>query len=248
MSNKKKQSVPKVTTSKYQPRKQSSTMTYVLGGLAVVLIAAVVIGGIVWNNSRSNGEADTDVLATSSTFTVGSATAPHTIDMFEDFQCPACRNLEQSSGAAVTDAVNSGQLQVRYHMLTFLNKQSGSGTYSSRAAGAMKCVADSENQDVQLAFHSKLFQVQPQEGGQDHDNAALAGFAKDVGASDATQQCIADGTQVRAAEDSAEQSQTELANATGGQVGTPSVLQDGKQVAVTQGPQWVADLIGSNNS
>ncbi|WP_207839904.1 DsbA family protein [Williamsia soli] len=248
MSNKKKQPVPKTSTSKYQPRKQSSTMTYVLGGLAVVLIAAVVIGGIVWNNSRSDGEANTDVLATSATFTAGSATAPHTIDLFEDFQCPACANLERTSGAAMTDAINSGQLQVRFHMLNFLNKQSGSGDYSSRAAGAMKCVADGESQDVQLAFHSKLFQVQPREGGQDYDDQQLAGLAKDVGVSDATQQCIAEGAQVAAAESSASQSQTELANATGGQVGTPSVLQDGKQIAVSNSPEWVQKLIGANNS
>lgn len=248
MSNNKKRPVPKATTSKYQPRKQSSTMTYVLGGVAVVLIAAVVIGGIIWNSQRNKGGADTDVLATTATFTVGSATAPHTIDMFEDFQCPACANLEQSSGAAVVDAVNSGQLQVRYHMLTFLNKSSGSGTYSSRTAGAMKCVADSESQDVQLAFHTKLFAVQPKEGGQDYDNQQIAEFAKEVGASDATQQCIVAGTQVKAAEDSADQSQTQLAKALDGQVGTPSVLQDGKQVAVTNGPEWVQKIIGSNNS
>lgn len=223
-------------------------MTYVLGGVAVILIAAVVIGGIIWNSQRNKGGADTDVLAGSATFTVGSASAPHTIDMFEDFQCPACADLEQSSGTTVVDAVNNGQLQVRYHMLTFLNEHSGSGSYSSRAAGAMKCVAGSESQEVQLAFHTKLFEVQPEEGGQDYDNQQIAGFAKDAGAGDATAQCITAGTQVAAAEAAAEQSQTQLAKALDGQVGTPSVLSDGKQVKLTKGPEWVQDIIGPNNS
>jgi protein-disulfide isomerase len=188
------------------------------------------------------------VLSNTATFVVGSATAPHTIDMFEDFQCPACANVEQQSGQSVTDAVNGGQLQVRFHMLTFLNKQSGSGDYSSRAAGAMKCVADAESQDVKLAFHSKLFAVQPKEGGDDYDNKALAGFAKDVGASDATQQCIADGSQVQAAESIADESQTQLAKALDGQVGTPSVLQDGKNIAITNGTGWVEQILsGANN-
>lgn len=248
MSNKKKQSVPKVSGGKYQPRAQSSTTTYILAGLAVVVIAAVVIGGIIWNSNGDKGTADTNALASSATFTAGDAAAPVTIDMFEDFQCPACRNLEEASGPALTDAINSGQLQVRYHMLNFLDKRSGSGDYSSRTAGAMKCVAAGEDQDVQLAFHSKLFQEQPVEGDVDHSNQELAAYAKDVGADEATQQCIADGAEVAAAQDSAKQSQEELSTALGGQVGTPSVLRDGKQVTVTNGPEWVEQLISSDNS
>jgi protein-disulfide isomerase len=248
VSNKKKQPVPKASGGKYQPRAQSSVTTYVLAGLAVVVVAAVVIGGIVWNSNRDKGTADTNVLSTTAVFTTGSASAPTTIDMFEDFQCPACRNLEASSGDALTDAVNSGRLQIRYHMLNFLDKRSGSGDYSSRTAGAMKCVAATEDQDVQLAYHSLLFQQQPDEGDVDHDNQALAAFAKDVGASDATQQCIADGAQVAAAQKLAEQSQSELSTALGGQVGTPSVLEDGKQVSVTEGPEWVATLIAPDQS
>jgi protein-disulfide isomerase len=248
VSNNKKQSVPKASGGKYQPRAQSSMTTYILAGLAVVLIAVLVIGGIIWNSNRDEGTADTGVLAGTALFTVGDPAAPTTIDVFEDFQCPACRNLEEASGEALTDAVTAGQLQVRFHMLNFLDKRSGSGDYSSRAAGAMKCVADGEGQDVQLAFHSKLFQEQPAEGDVDHDNEALAGFADDVGASETTQRCIADGAEVKAAQTSAKESQSELSNALGGQVGTPSVLLDGKQVAVTEGPEWVAALIAPDNS
>jgi protein-disulfide isomerase len=248
LSSNKKRPVPKATNSKYQPRAQSSTTTYVLAAVAVVIIAAVVIGGIVWNSQRNKGGADSAVLSNSATFVVGEATAPHTIDMFEDFQCPACASVEEQSGQTVVDAVNSGQLQVRFHMLTFLNKQSGSGDYSSRAAGAMKCVADAESQDVQLAFHSKLFAVQPEEGGDDHDNQALAGFAKDVGASETTQQCIADGSAIDAAESIADESQTQLSKALDGQVGTPSVLQDGKNVPITNGTGWIESILGGSTN
>lgn len=248
MSSNNKRPAPKTAKSKYQPRAQSSTTTYVLAGLAVLVIAAVVVGGIIWNSQRNKGGADSAVLSNTATFVVGSPTAPHTIDMFEDFQCPACASVEQQSGQTITDAVNGGQLQVRFHMLTFLNEQSGSGDYSSRAAGAMKCVAAAENQEVKLAFHSELFAVQPKEGGDDHDNQTLAGFAEEVGASDATQQCIADGTQVQAAESIADESQTQLAKALDGQVGTPSVLQDGKKVTITNGTGWVDQILaGANN-
>ena len=248
VSNKKKQPESKASGAKYQPRAQSSVTTYVLAGLAVVVVAAVVIGGILWNSNSDEGTADTNVLATTAVFTAGSASAPTTIDMFEDFQCPACRNLEETSGAALTDAANSGQLQIRYHMLNFLDKRSGSGDYSSRAAGAMKCVATTEDQTIQMAYHSLLFKEQPEEGDVDHDNQALAAFAKDVGAGEATQACIFEGAEVAAAQKLAEQSQAELSTALGGQVGTPSVLEDGKQVEVTSGPEWVAALIAPDQS
>ena len=37
--------MPRTTNSKYQPSAPSNTMTYVLGGIAVLVIAGLVIGG-----------------------------------------------------------------------------------------------------------------------------------------------------------------------------------------------------------
>ncbi|GAA1888525.1 MAG: DsbA family protein [Williamsia herbipolensis] len=239
---------PRVS-AKYQPSRTSSRATYLLAGVAIVVIAVVVIGGIIWNSQRDKGSADQAVLAQNASLIIGKADAPHTIDVFEDFQCPYCKQFEASSGQAMINAANAGKLRVRYHILNFLDRNSGSGDYSSRAAGAALCVAQAGGADQFLAFHTKLFEQQPAEGGDDPDNAALAATAGSVGASQQTQQCISSGARVDAAKADADQSLTQLSKALGGNAGTPTVLSEGKPVAnVLNGPGWLTTLLADNSS
>ena len=247
MSNKRTSGVPKPGKpgKPYQPRSNSSVVAYVLGGVALLVVAVVVIGGIVWNSHRGKQDVDDSVLSENAAMIIGNADAPHTIDIFEDFQCPVCKQFEAQSGESITKAIESGQLRARYHMLNFLNSQSSSGDYSSRAAGALQCVAEGENRDVFLKFHTALYEQQPAEGGSsDHSNADLARIAGENGASDATQKCVSDGAKVDQANTNAEQSQTQLSKATGGQVGTPTVLSGGEVVPnILNGPQWLETLL-----
>jgi protein-disulfide isomerase len=239
---------PRVS-AKYQPSRTSSRATYLLAGVAIVVIAVVVIGGIIWNSTRETGSADQTVLAENASLIIGKADAPHTIDVFEDFQCPYCKEFEASSGQAMVNAANAGKLRVRFHILNFLDANSGSGDYSSRAAGAALCVAQAGGADQFLKFHTKLFQQQPPEGGDSPDNAALASTAASVGASPQTQDCIRSGAQVAAAKVDADQSLTQLSKALGGRAGTPTVLSEGKPVAnVLNGPGWLNTLLADNSS
>ena len=242
MSKDRKQQVPKVGKSGYKPQSNSSTMTYILFGVAIVVIAAVVIGGIVWSNNDGGEKVDESRL-TNTALVIGDEKAPVTIDLFEDFLCPACGQFEATQGKQVLDAVNSKKLRVRYHMLNFLNKSSASGDYSTRAAAGFQCIADGgEKQDVLEKFHTLLFSNQPQEmGSSDHDNKALAKFAADAGASSNTQACVSSGARVKQAEANAKDAQNTLAKASGGQVSTPSVLHDGKLVTLNE--TWLTDLL-----
>ncbi|NMO01860.1 DsbA family protein [Gordonia sp. TBRC 11910] len=237
-------SIPKAGKG-YQPSSTSSTLTYVLVGLAVVVIAGLVIGGVVWNSQRNKGGVDEKVLTENASLIVGANDAGHTIDVFEDFMCPICGSFEKQSGQAIVRAVDDGKLRVRFHMLNFLDSRSPSGDYSSRAAGAAQCVATGEKPEVFLKFHSALFAQQPQEGGtSDHSNADLAKIAADQGASAATQKCIADGAKVSQAKQAAQASETQLAKATGGQVGTPTVLSAGAPLDVSD-PNWLSTLLSA---
>ncbi len=234
--------------ARYQPQKTSSATTYLLAGVAVVVIAVVVIGGVIWNNQRDKGEADPNVLAQNASLIIGRVDAPQTIDVFEDFQCPVCKEFEAQSGQAMIDAAAAGKLRVRYHFLTFLNRNSGSGDYSSRAAGAAQCVAQGSDQEAFLKFHSKLYVEQPPERGDDPDNAELAAKAAAVGATPAVAQCISTGSKVQAANDAADQSTTQLSKSLDGQVGTPSVLSGGQPVSdLLGGPQWLQKLLATGS-
>ncbi|WP_168705504.1 DsbA family protein [Gordonia paraffinivorans] len=247
MSQKRKSgaSVPRTTKSKYQPSAPSSTMTYVLGGVALLVVAALVIGGIWWSK-RDKGEADQSALAASSTMIVGPENAP-LIDIFEDPMCPVCKVFEQQSGAAITAAVKEGKLRVRYHTLNFLNSQSGPGDYSSRAAGALTCVAQERNTDLFLRFHSALFAAQPPEGSGNITSPELARLATEQGATPATAKCITDNEKVAEAEANAEKSSEELSKANNGRVGTPTVLHDGKPVQNLSGNAWLDEILDAKN-
>ncbi|NDZ94055.1 thioredoxin domain-containing protein [Streptomyces sp. SID6673] len=244
MSDKRKPATPK-ETSRYQPRATSSRTTYILAGAAVAVIAALVVGGIVWNSHRDSGGVDEAVLSENAAQIIGAPSAPQTIDVFEDFMCPVCHEFEQQSGASITTAINQGTLRVRYHMLNFLDNQSSSGDYSSRAAGAAQCVGAGEDKEIFLKFHSALFANQPKEGGgTDLSNADLARIAGEQGASPATQKCVADGAKVAEAKDAADQSETQLSKATNGQVATPTVLSGGAPVdGIMDGTGWLDGLL-----
>lgn len=227
---------------KYEPKASSSSATYVLAGLGVLLVVAV-IGWFVWANNRSHEPADQQVLGENATFVLGDpATAPVTIDVFEDFDCPHCKDFVAESGKSLVAAANEGKLAVRYHMLTFLDKNSPSGSYSSRGAGAMLCAAG-EGNDVVAALHSAIFGASPAKGVEsDPDNAALSRLAGDAGVGDAARTCIAEGQKVDEAKARAAKSQEQLDRANG-QVETPKVLKDGKPLDDISGTEWISALV-----
>lgn len=178
----------KSSKNKYSPEPVSSRSTYIIGGLAVLVIAALVIGGVLWTNSKNKppqndgyGSVQSSEVAVTvqdnGVVLLGKPSAATTIDLFEDPLCPACAALEHLSGQALAAAVDNGDVAVRYHMLNFLNRASGSGDYSTRAGAALLCVAQGGDAIAYSAFHNKLFatDTQPAEGGSsDHTNDDLA--------------------------------------------------------------------------
>lgn len=239
-------------TTKYTPQKSSSTSTYVLGGLALLVVAAVVIGGVLWQSGSDEPRADgygsvqnsaVEIdLNDEGVVTLGIPGAPTVVDIYEDAYCPFCGELEQIHGQELAQKIDEGTIGVRYHQLDFLASRSASGTYSTRAAAAAQCVAASETAPVFSAFHSTLFSpdFQPAEGSSsDHTDEQLAQAARDAGASDATAQCIVGGDRVPDASAAAAAASEALA-ATGAQ-GTPTVVANGT-VVDTRNVDWVAEL------
>ncbi|KAA0024093.1 DsbA family protein [Antrihabitans cavernicola] len=236
----------------YVPRKTSNTTTYVLGAVALVVIAVVVIGGVIWQTHRSKPRNDgygsvqnSQVqvqLQDKGVIRLGQQFASKTIDLYEDAMCPYCAQLEQTNGQEIAQAIDDGKLAVNYHMVDFLNQLSNSGDYSTRAVAASECVAEGGDAIAFGKFHAQLFSKdgQPKEhGSSDHTNDELATFAKDAGAKDTVTQCISSGSKVADAKTNATGAAQQL-TAMGGQ-GTPSVFQ-GTTAVDTQKSSWVADL------
>jgi len=145
------------------------------------------------------------------------------VDVYEDFQCPVCAQLEATSGSTFASLVDAGTVQLRYHGMAFLDRASTTD-YSTRALNAAAVVAESGT-DAYRAFHDLLFADQPAEGTAGLTDDQLIDYAAQAGAiGAAVESGIRDlryGDWVAAATDQA---------STDGVTGTPTVFVDGTQL------------------
>lgn len=243
----------KVERVKYSPEPTSNKFTYILGGIAVVVIGALVIGGVLWSSGSTDPRNDgygtvknnavEVTLEDDGAILLGRPDATTTIDLYEDPMCPYCAELEHKHSQELAQAIDEGTVAVRYRILAFLDRMSSSGDYSTRSVAAAQCVAEGGDAIAFSAFHDRLLSPdnQPSEGGnEDLDNAGLAQMAREAGASDEVAQCITDGARVESAAADAEAGRQMLA--TTGAAGTPAVIHDGEVVDALGNENWVVEL------
>jgi protein-disulfide isomerase len=205
-----------------EQRAKRRTTTLLVGAVLV----AVVLVGIAVQAGRSTSEGpDATPGGTVQTFAFadGAKNAPVTIDVYEDFLCPACQQFLERSGATLEELADSGRARVRYRPISILDRYSTTA-YSTRSANAAACVADTSPART-LAFFDLLYRDQPAEGGPgltDSELAVLAGEAGSGGA--AVESCIKDGTFERWTERATD------AASKAGVVATPTVLVNGRQL------------------
>lgn len=170
------------------------------GGLApavAVLLLVLVAGGTTTVHVQRLGSADpaADVpQGTVGRFGIprGAPDALRRVTVFEDFQCPFCRQLEEVLGDTITGYVEDQSIRVVYRPVAFLDTASTT-RYSSRATEAAACVQDLGGPAAYLAMHGLLFAHQPAEGGAGLSDEQLVRLAGRAGASEsATRACLAD--------------------------------------------------------
>jgi protein-disulfide isomerase len=100
------------------------------------------------------------------------------IDIWEDPQCPVCKNFEDAIGDYVDSLVREKKATVRFHVLSFL------GDESVRAANASFCAAD---EGQYLDFHHALYAVQsPLENSGFWSNEKLVSIGQKIGITSTT--------------------------------------------------------------
>src|SRR6202167_1711091 len=103
---------------------------------------------------------------------VGNTNASTGMVLFEDPQCPYCRQFEELNGPLVTAALDAGELAVEYRMRCFL------GPESVRADNALALAAEVGRFDE---LRHALFAAQPQEGTGGFTTQDLLGLGAQVG-------------------------------------------------------------------
>jgi protein-disulfide isomerase len=237
----------------------------VIGVVVVVVLAAAVIGGVlVYNNQKNATEGDNiqavapgtsqqahevsyPVTRDGGIVTVGETSAKVTLDVYEDFLCPACRAFEETYAGDIEKHVADGTVQVRYHMLPMLNERSDPPGYSMDSANAGLCAADAGRFP---AFHESLFADQPEEGSRGWDRQQLAKLGETLGiTSEEFSECVTSGAHddlVQANFDEVKKApylQQEFPDGSKG-FGTPTIAVDEK-VVDTAKADWLDKLVGS---
>lgn len=168
---------------------------------AVLVIFALAVGFFVIQGRDGSADAAAPRSVTDSgairavspdvELTEGSETPKRVLTIFEDFQCPVCKSFEAAFGGILDELRTSGVAAIDYHPIAILDRMS-STNYSTRAANASVCVADS-SVDTWLTFHSSAYAQQPAEGGEGLSDEALGDIATAAGAPDSVRGCIEDG-------------------------------------------------------
>jgi protein-disulfide isomerase len=204
-------------------RREGERRVRIAGAAAVVLLLLVGGVGVAMQAGRDSAPAGPTPQAVTAEngVTIGRADARVVVDLYEDPQCPACRQFEQEIGPSLAEWIQSGSTKVNYHVVSFLDRAS-STHYSSRAANAFYCAADA---GVFVRYHDLLYAAQPAEGTPGLPDDQLVQFGRQAGAtSDSFAQCVTSGRYSGFVGEITERSSR------AGVVATPTVLVNGAPI------------------
>uniref|UniRef100_A8M4J7 DSBA oxidoreductase n=1 Tax=Salinispora arenicola (strain CNS-205) TaxID=391037 RepID=A8M4J7_SALAI len=202
-----------------QERRRKRTLWVSVAAVFVLVIAGFT-GWAVFSEQRSDeftpppGANDT---GTGIVFGSG----PVTIDLYEDYLCPACKQFQEVSGETIDQLADEGKARVVFHPVAYLNRFSTT-EYSTRASAATGCASAGGKF---REFSEALFVQQPPENGAQLSNDQLIDIGTAAGLDrDTFGTCVRDGTYLSWTEHVTEQaSRSEI-------TGTPTILVNGEQV------------------
>lgn len=223
--------------------------------VAIVAIAAVVVGLVVWNNSKNNDiasnmpkeEVNFTVVAEGDTVVLKGKDADKDakkIEIFEDFSCPHCADLHNVDREELRNALNDGKIELSYHFLNFLDR--GEVGSSTRAAAVAMAVAKTGNAEAFWNMHDYFMQNQRDVARTwDYENYADAASAYDLDQS--VVDSIRDGSVEGAGKDIAKKNEDELKKRRD-QVSSPVVFVEGKEFQTPTDGQgnpvpWISEVL-----
>lgn len=162
------------------------TRYIVIGMVVFVLVVGVIFS--VMGNKASNSAVPSSVSKADGYGIVfnGDLKDVPKIDLWEDLQCPVCKQFEAINGDYIKRVITEKKAKVVYHVLSFL------GPESVLAANALACSAD---EGRFLQFHSYLYKTQGAENTGVWSNAGLITAGAEAGLSSGKfQSCINNGT------------------------------------------------------
>ena len=186
-------------------------------GMVVFIVAVGIIFSFISNRASSNFAIHGAVSEADGYGIVLNPTATPTIDVWVDYQCPACRTFELLHGGYLSEVIAQKKAKVVFHPLTFI------GAESIIAANAAACAAD-ENKFVDM----NLALFQNQGGGENSgrwQGDAMLAIGESIGIkSESFKQCVREGNYVKWTRNVTEASASKNVNS------TPTIRINGKDL------------------
>ena len=183
----------------------------IVGGATVLLVVVGIIGLAVFARSTETASGDVTAGADPSAalpkdalpagdphkYGVVYGTAPAgspVLEVWEDFQCPACGAVEAANGAGIAQLAEDGKVKLVWRPTTFLDKNLGNDS-SLRAVAAWGCAVDAGKA---REYHDTVYANQPATEGSGYPEDQLIAFGTEAGitgdAAATFSACVQDGT------------------------------------------------------
>lgn len=202
-------------------RRQEQRRRILSLALVIAGLGAITAGLLILPNLTPVGEfeqIDDRPRPNSAGTTMGAADAPVVIELFEDFQCPACRQFNQQSEQLLEqEFVETGIVRLVFRQYPFIGRE------SELASNASLCAAD---QGQFWQYHDMLFANQIGENVGSYTERRLVAFAESLG--------LDTGTFESCLQAEIHQAEIDADRALGveyGISGTPSIIINGTQFA-----------------
>ena len=186
----------------------------IVGAIGVIVVVALIIGLAVviprMSNSDNGGanplpSPNPDAAVPTGVFNatgevpwgVPVGTAPATaplLEIWEDFQCPACGSLEEINGSGIQTLAQDGKVRLVWRPTTFLDNNLGNQA-SAYAVSAWGCAIDAGKT---TEYHDVVYSNQPTTEGEGWTQEQLIQFGEEAGISgaplDTFKQCVNNNT------------------------------------------------------
>ncbi|MCP2338211.1 DsbA family protein [Actinomadura rupiterrae] len=214
--------------------RRTRLLLVVAGVVAAAAVVAVVVA-VVAGQKGGNGGGGADAVTYSGPSAPvgreadGSVTMAKTgvskpvLEVFEDFQCPACKALEASLGGTMRKLAADGKVKLVYRPFHLFQQEPLSGN-SERGANAALCVPA----DKWLSYHDTLYKRQPEEGDKGFSPDELVKWGHQLGVGDANFEPCVRGMQKKSQVDQ----MTTYALDTRHVQGTPTMFLNGRKLEV----------------
>jgi len=163
-----------------QRRQKERQVVFLVVAGAVLLLIAIIVGSSLFQNSQPIAEITpiTPLERPNAQGTaMGNPDAPVRIDVFEDFQCPACQYFTQNVELQVmNELVATGQVYYVFRHYPFLDDSSATKE-SDQAANASLCAAD---QGRFWDYHDLLYTNWNGENEGSFNDRRLVAFAEEL--------------------------------------------------------------------